>query len=246
MNEKTRRGIAYGGYVRLVKPILFRFKPDDVHHVMVRTAFWLSRRPVLLRIGTFWLRHTPTVNLQQTIQGITFENPVGLAAGIDKNGQMTHVMQMVGAGFSTVGSVTFEPRIGNPKPWFYRLPRTKGIVVYAGMANQGLLQITPRLENRPKDFPVITSVAVVAQKKSDSDEQIINDVKKAVSHVVDKAICEILEINISCPNVQDDEPFSDPMRLEKLLSALDDMKLEKPVFLKMPNRRDWTRFEPIL
>jgi len=220
--------------------------PDQVHHNMVRLAFGASKSPFLIAAGKKWLHHTPDGSLEQELFGLSFKNPVGLAAGIDKNGQMTHMMDMVGAGFSTVGSVTYEPRKGNPRPWYHRLPKTKSIVVYAGLGNEGLLKIAPRLENRPQNLPIVVNVPVVAQKKNDDDKTMINDVKKAISYIIEKNLGDMIEVNISCPNVKDNEPFSEPARLEKLLTVLDGMKLSKPLTLKMPSRRDWKRFEPIV
>ncbi len=241
-----RRTITRGGYKGIAKPILFRFSPDKVHAYMLKAAFGVSRVPFLLRSAKRWFNYVPSGALSQNLAGLYFENPVGIAAGLDKNAFLPPIADMIGCGYTTVGSVTMEPREGNSKPWFYRLPKTQSIVVHAGMANEGLKRISQRLLKRPATIPTFVSIAVVAQNPGATDEEIIADVQKAINYIIDRDLGDAIEINISCPNVHDDEPFSDPQRLHKLLRVVDKINLEIPVFIKMPNRKDWKNFEPII
>ena len=146
-------------------------------------------------------------SLRQEIDGVVFNNPIGLSAGFDKNVQLSPLMEDVGFGFASGGSVTMEPRRGNLRPWFHRLPNTKSVVVYAGMPNYGLEKISDYIElNRPKvkSMPTVVSVAVIADKSTKDEfgpvvpeEYIIRDVKKAVSYIVENSLASVIEINIS-------------------------------------------------
>ncbi|WP_127842465.1 hypothetical protein [Actinomyces wuliandei] len=83
-------------------------------------------------------------SLETVLCGPLLRNPVGLVAGFDKNIELTPLMEDRGFGFSTGGSVTLPPRAGNPRPWFYQLPRTRSLVIHAGMANKGLVELLRR------------------------------------------------------------------------------------------------------
>jgi dihydroorotate dehydrogenase len=233
-------------YKRVAKPLLFRLPPDKAHAKMVKASEKLPYIPIVLKAGKKWFSYKSSGVLAQELLGIRFGSPVGLAAGLDKNGEMMHVAQMIGCGFSTVGSVTYEPRTGNRRPWFHRLPNTRSIVVHAGMPNKGLVDIAKRLRRRPKDFPVFVSVAVVVQYDQQTDESIIDDVIRSMKYIAKYDLAQAVEINISCPNVRDNEYFADPARLDQLLSQIDALQFPLPVFLKMPNRELWEDFEPML
>ena len=99
--------------------------------------------------------------LPTTVVGIRFQNPVGLAAGFDKDARLTRIMPAVGFGFMEVGSVTRNPRMGNPKPRLQRLPRDHALVVHYGLRNDGLDIIERRLAKQRHTIPLCISVAAV-------------------------------------------------------------------------------------
>lgn len=246
MKKTIRQRISAASYKKIAKPIMFRLSPDNVHARMVKAAGGLARKPRILSSGKKWLSYHSTGSLAQDIVGLHFASPIGIAAGLDKNGEMMHVADMIGCGFTTVGSVTYEPRIGNSRPWFHRLPKTRSIVVHAGMPNKGLLDIAQRLKRRPTTIPTFLSVAVVAQQADATDEEVIDDVIKAIDYITVHDLCEVIEVNISCPNIRDKEFFTNPDKLDALLSRIDELRLTRPVFLKMPNLENWARFEAML
>ena len=238
---KLSRRAARALYKNGIKPQLFKKHPDDVHHRMVSSARHFGRGAAPLRI----LAHKDK-RLEQDLFGLHFANPIGISAGLDKNAEMPHVARAIGCGFTTVGSLTDTPRRGNERPWFYRLPKTRSLVVHVGMANIGLDMIIPRLKRRPRQFPLVASVAVVSQRPGCNQAAIIADACAAARRLKDPALCDAVEINISCPNVADDQPFTRAPALKKLLTAVDALKLNKPVFIKMPNLADWSRYQEIL
>ncbi len=246
MKKTLRQKVSRVGYKKLAKPVLFRFSPDAVHAQMVRTSAGVAQLPIILNTGRRWFSYHTSGSLAQKLAGLQFARPIGIAAGLDKNAEMMHIAEMIGCGFTTVGSVTMEPRAGNQRPWFHRLPRTRSIVVNAGMPNRGLKDIAGRLTKRPSTIPVFLSVAVVAQTPEVTDEMVIGDAIKAIIYARDHELCEAIEVNVSCPNIRDKEFFTRPDRLEALLKRIDALKLKLPVFLKMPNSDQWEKFESML
>ena len=241
-------------YKHIIKPILFLLTPDFTHKLIIfcgRVTQTLP--PVRWVIRKMW-RFKDKL-LQQEINGITFHNPVGLSAGFDKNVQLSPLMEDVGFGFASGGSVTLEPRRGNRRPWFHRLPQTKSVVVYAGMPNYGLEKIGNYIEsNKPKiqSMPTVISVAVIANKSTKDklgpkvpEEYIVKDVKKAVNYIIDNNLASIVEINISCPNAGK-EPFIYPETLEILLKEIDAVDRNIPFWIKMPHLYDIDQFDSLL
>src|SRR3989344_1259764 len=97
--------------------------------------------------------------LKQTVCGITFENPIGLAAGFDKNAEILDILPTIGFGYTEVGSVTGERCVGNAKPRLWRIPEEKSLRVYYGLKNDGAEAISARLKGKMFGFPVGVSIA---------------------------------------------------------------------------------------
>ncbi len=237
-------------YKHMAKPVLFRRKPDDVHSRLLVTASSVQRHPSVLKaVSHSWAYANPQY-LAQEVQGIRFRNPVGLSAGFDKNFELPVLMKAVGFGFMEGGSVTFRPCSGNPRPWFHRLPRSQSLVVYAGLANDGVEPILRRIKQLPPElryrFPLNISVAKTNSPEACSDEDAIADYVGSLRAIKAAAVGKMVTINISCPNTYGGEPFTTPDRLERLLLAVDEVGLKQPVFVKMPCHLPWPEFEALL
>ena len=234
-------------YKKVIKPILFLFSPDFVHNATVRMGRIIQLFPPVRLILRQWWGYR-NASLEQEVCGITFKNPVGLSAGFDKNVQLTPLIESVGFGFETAGSVTLAPRRGNQRPWFHRLPNTQSLVVYAGMANRGLPSIAPGVRRNKKklqSMPLSISVAVVAKSRKETNEDAIIDAKNTTLYILQHKLAQMVEINISCPNVGK-IPFSEPEMLEKLLASLDTVDRTVPFFVKMPHLEDMKHFDSLL
>ena len=236
-------------YVRIVKPILFRQPPDVVHDKTIRLG-QIVQKSRFLR----WLIHTSWAYenqafLAQDIAGIHFTNPVGLSAGYDKNFVVPPLMKAVGFGFMEGGSLTFHASLGNRKPWFYRLPKTRAIVVNAGLANHGVTKIITRLKKYPShtfdNFPLNISVAKTNSPKASTLKTGINDYVQSLQKIKKAGVGQFYTLNISCPNAFGGQPFTTPRRLDQLLTAVDALELKKPVFIKMPAHLAWESFQPL-
>ena len=241
-------------YKYVIKPLLFLLTPDFTHKLIVFCGRVVQALPpVRWTIRKSWSFQDNS--LQQEVDGITFYNPIGLSAGFDKNAQLSPLMEDVGFGFASGGSVTLEPRKGNRRPWFYRLPKTKSVVVYAGMPNYGLRKISRyirRNRQRVDNMPTVVSVAVVADKTTRermgtrlTKEAIIDDVKKATEYISDNKLASVVEINISCPNAGK-EPFIEAESLDALLTTLDSVPRDVPFWVKMPHLYDVEQFDSLL
>lgn len=246
--KKVIRQATKVGYGKIAKPILFRQKPDQVHSQLVLLTKIIQRMPVIKEVPRAWRYHHDL--LHHDVLGITFQNPVGLSAGFDKNAEMVTTMKAVGFGFMTAGSVTAEVCDGNPRPWFHRLPKTQSLVVYAGLPNHGIERIARRIRAYRKGtfihFPLFLSVAKTNSREAASDEGAIKDYCYSLQLAASQQLAQVFEINISCPNTYGGEPFTTPERLERLLRAIDALHLKQPVVIKMPIDKTWDEYKKLI
>lgn len=237
-------------YLKVAKPLLFRRKPDVVHNRLLHAGSNLQRLGIVRRLVHGMWAYENNSKLGQEVLGIHFGNPVGLSAGFDKNFELPLMLKSIGFGFMEGGSLTYEPCSGNPKPWFYRLPKTKSIVVYAGLANQGVTRIIERIKNYDpstfSDFPMNISVAKTNSKAAANEADAIADYVGSLSQLKKAAIGNIVTLNISCPNTYGGEPFTTPELLERLLQKVDAVHMAQPIFIKMPADLAWTDFDKLL
>lgn len=238
------------GYRYIAKPILFLNQPDKVHDNMLALSVKAQRHPGLLHLmRATWAYQNPQY-LQQEIRGITFPNPIGLSAGFDKNIQLAPVLKAVGFGFMEGGSVTYYQCDGNPRPWFYRLPAAKSLVVHAGLGNNGVHCARRAIEAYPKgtfdDFPLNVSVARTNSSTTADERLGIHDYVSSMHLLQASPRVSLFTINISCPNAFGGETFTTPKRLTKLLKQVDAMHITQPVFLKMPSDLTWPQFSALL
>ena len=131
-------------YKSIFKRIFFCIDPEIVHGRMVQLGRFLGSN-VLMRTMVALLFSYKDERLEQKVLGITFQNPVGLSAGFDKNAQLTGILPSVGFGFMEVGSITGEPCEGNPLPRLWRLKKSRALVVYYGLVNEGCEKVAKRL-----------------------------------------------------------------------------------------------------
>lgn len=232
----------------LVKPLIFLVPPDATHNGMIKFAVIADKFVPLCWItkAVFYKRHY--AGLEQEICGVKFNNPVGLAAGLDKNGEIIPTMRSIGFGFATTGSVTARVCAGNPRPWFHRLPRTKSLVVNAGLGNVGSVKILKRVAGYKNiaNFPVVLSVAKTNSQKVVSVADGIDDYVTTIKRAKNNPNISMIELNISCPNAFGGEPFTTPARLERLLKAVAKVGVKVPITVKMPVDLPYDAFRGLL
>ena len=222
--------IVHYTYKYIAKPFLFRRDPEDVHDTALTLGKTLGKSVLVKSFFRVCFGHQDD-SLRQTVCGITFQNPIGLAAGFDKNADILDILPTIGFGYAEVGSVTGEACVGNAKPRLWRIPEEKSLRVYYGLKNDGAEAISARLKGKTFTFPVGVSIAKTNSPATVETEQGIADYMKAAEAFRD--IGDYITINTSCPNAFGGEAFSDPARLELLLKAYRELKIHKPTFLKL-------------
>jgi len=216
-------------YKNLLKPIFFKMDPENAHDMMSDMGKILGKNFIGRGLTSLSFGYSNPA-LHQKILGIDFKNPVGLAAGFDKNAELTDIIPKVGFGFEEVGSITGEPCEGNQKPRLWRLKKSQALVVNYGLKNDGCEKISERLKNKKFIFPVGISIAKTNAPNTCETDAGVKDYVKAFKHFTN--IGAYFTINISCPNAYGGQPFTDPAKLKKLLTELDKIPTEKPIFLK--------------
>lgn len=242
------RSITKAGYVHVAKPLMFRRQPDAVHKGLVKTGRRVQKIPGVRVLPKLWSHRDS--RLETTVAGVHYKNPVGLSAGFDKTIELPGIMRNVGFGFMTGGSVTLGAYAGNDGDWFYRLPKSKSLVVHAGLPSEGTPVVAKRVSSYKKsifkDFPLNVSVAKTNSKQSVGDARGVEDYCESLAIFDKLPQVATLEINISCPNTFGGEPFTTPDRLEKLLVRVDELSLKKPVYIKMPINLPLSEFDALL
>lgn len=161
-----------------------------------------------------------TINNPITLFGVTFPNPVGLAAGFDKNADAVNGLSQLGFGFIEVGTVTPKPQSGNPKPRLFRLPENQAIINRMGFNNKGVKYLVKRLEKcRPNTIIGIN----IGKNKTTPNEKAADDYLYCFNKV--HHLADYVTINISSPNTQDLRQLQETENLVNLLKTLKKLQL---------------------
>ena len=218
-------------YRNLLKPILFLQDPEKVHDRTIIAGRVLGSNSATRGLtGMMFGYQNPM--LSQNIAGLNFKNPVGLAAGFDKEGYLLALLPSVGFGFEEVGSITALPFDGNERPWMWRLPEAKALRINYGLKNSGAVNIHQRLKNRKFGFVLGVSLAKTNSEKTSHVQTGIEDYFE--SYKIFQDVGDYFTINISCPNTCEVSPiFAQAENLDLLLAKLFSIPKTKPVFIKL-------------
>ena len=227
---KLRNDIIGFFYRNTLKKIFFLMDPESVHDKTVRMGKFLGSNFNTRGLVSLKFNYS-NKKLGQNILGLRFNNPVGLAAGFDKNIELVKILPSVGFGFEEVGSVTGEPCEGNAKPRLWRLKKSKGLVVNYGLKNEGCKVLSEKLKKIRTKIPIGISIAKTNCKDTVDTNKGIADYFKAYSAF--SAVGDYYTINISCPNAYGGEPFTDAKKLDKLFTKINSVPRNRPVFLKI-------------
>ena len=221
-------------YVWILKPILFKFDAELIHGFFIKIGQIIGKSIFTQKISSFLWNYKDS-SLEQNIAGISFKNPVGLAAGFDYEGRLTQIMPEVGFGFETIGTITNSAYGGNTKPRLGRLIKSRSLLVNKGFKNLGIHKTLEKLTGKKFKMPVGLSIGVTNTSSFQNQNESILDIVKAFEVAENSKIpFSYYELNISCPNLQTNVEFYSPENLEELLNAVTKNKLSKPLFIKMP------------
>ena len=200
---------------RLLRPLLFRLDAEDAHGLGVRAARLGQRAPGVVRA----LFRPPDARLAQTVLGLPFASPVGLAAGFDKNADLVPFWPTLGFGFAEIGSVTALASSGNARPRAFRLPSDGALVNRMGLNNDGAEAVAQRLAATPRPPGFVLGVNVAKTHSPDIlGDAGIADFRQSVRQLAPHA--DYLALNVSCPNTAEGKTFETPDALDALLRAV--------------------------
>lgn len=197
-------------YRSLLRPLLFRLPPETAHELALRS---LSLAPGLARLLAPRSNQKPVWDLKRF--GLTFSNPVGLAAGFDKDGIALQSLAALGFGFIEAGTVTFEPQPGNPRPRLFRLPHDQALINRAGFNNKGAVAFAHRVGTHRPDCILGVSIG---KSKTAPIEDAVDDYLRSFEAIY--PVADYVAINISSPNTPGLRELQRPEQLEVLMQAL--------------------------
>ena len=219
-------------YKTLVKPIFFLLPPERAHHLTLRLLKITLAIPGISHAFRAAFRSSDP-RLERTLFGLRFPNPVGLAAGFDKDGQHYRAMSALGFGFLELGTVTPRPQAGNPQPRLFRLPEDKALINRMGFNNQGVDALVERLKHRRHDGVIIGGN--IGKNKTTPNERAQDDYLYCFEQL--HPYVDYFVVNVSSPNTPDLRALQDKEPLQRLLSLLQEQnrKLEqpRPILLKI-------------
>ncbi|MEZ4956669.1 MAG: quinone-dependent dihydroorotate dehydrogenase [Saprospiraceae bacterium] len=205
-------------YKLILKPILFFFQPEKAHHL---TVFLLKITLGIPLVGWLFRKiyEVKDKRLERKVFGLTFPNPVGLAAGFDKDGKYYKAMSALGFGFIEIGTVTPVGQEGNPQPRLFRLPKDKGLINRMGFNNEGVDAMVKRLKKgRPKNLIVGGNIG---KNKVTPNEEATRDYSicfEALFPYVDYFV-----VNVSSPNTPGLRELQEKAPLTALLTHLQNL-----------------------
>ncbi len=219
-------------YRKLIRPILFLFPPETIHRILVRLLKILFRIPGVRRCITASYHIIDPV-LETEFLGMKFRNPVGLAAGFDKNAELFRELYAFGFSFVEVGTVTPVGQPGNKRPRSFRIPADRGLINRMGFNNHGAEAAAAKLSRRrPKSLILGGNIGKNTYTPNETAADDYEAVFRALYDHVDYFV-----VNVSCPNITDLRKLQDQESLEQILGRLLEIResraVRKPVLLKI-------------
>lgn len=217
-------------YKSLIRPLLFTLDAEQAHHLTTsfasNVASWKMGRQLIET-----LYHFEDRRLSQKIGDLFFINPIGIAAGFDKNAHYLQVLSAQGVGHVEVGSATAQASNGNPKPRAFRLPQDQGLINRMGLNNDGIEQIAPRI------IPQLGPVQIGLNIAKTHNPNILGT-KAIDDYLLSFSLAEksaaYITVNVSCPNTEEGKTFESPEAFTDLISAISQARMsQKQVFIKL-------------
>ncbi len=229
---------------KIFRPVFFFFDPEKIHQFVTRGLKLFNQFPCGPKLSrAVFTMQNPA--LERDVFGLKFKNPVGLAAGFDKNGEMMEEMANLGFGFVEIGTVTPLPQPGNPKPRMFRLPKDEALINRMGFNNLGVDVVADRLRRYRKSetrtphpaphTPKFIIGGNIGKNKNTPNEDAVNDYVKCFDRLFD--VVDYFVVNVSSPNTPGLRELQEKEPLKKLLQTLqqhnDKGGISKPILLKI-------------
>lgn len=218
-------------YSSIIRPLFFKCSPEKIHHLAFASIKVVNNIPVLKQL----IRSAFTVeskSLERNLFGLTFSNPVGLAAGFDKDAKLFNELADYGFGFIEIGTLTPKGQPGNPQPRLFRLKKDKGLINRMGFNNEGVDAAVERLKNRKTKIIIGGNLG---KNKLTSNEDADDDYLTVLNKLQDYV--DYFVVNVSCPNMGNLTELQEKEPLKRLLTKVmvenAKCKLPKPILLKI-------------
>lgn len=228
---------------KIIRPLIFKFSPETMHHIIIGALKIVGYIPG----GTWVLRQLFSVkdeSLEREVLGIKFPNPIGLAAGFDKNAEVYKELGALGFGFIEIGTVTPKAQPGNPKPRIFRLPADNAIINRMGFNNFGLNQAVDRLRNRGN----MIIGGNLGKNTLTTNEDAAADYLKCFRSLYEYV--DYFVINVSCPNVKSLGALQQKDNLVEILDGLFAFRRGqnnyRPILLKISPDLTWEQLDDII
>jgi dihydroorotate dehydrogenase len=217
---------------KLIKPLLFQFDPEIIHYVVTGA---------LRRVNRIWgvksflknLYQLEDQQLAREVFGLKFKNPLGLAAGFDKNASMIEELAEFGFGFIEIGTVTPLPQPGNEKPRMFRLPQDDALINRMGFNNQGVDVVAARLKQVDRKGLIIGGN--IGKNKLTPNEDAVSDYIKCFDRLFD--VVDYFVVNVSSPNTPGLRELQEKEPLKHILNTLQQRnnknQVSRPILLKI-------------
>lgn len=223
---------------QLIKPILFKFDPESMHYFVTRNLKRFNRFPGGSSLSkAMWDIKDP--KLEREVFGLKFRNPVGLAAGFDKNAEMMGEMANLGFGFVEIGTVTPLPQPGNEKPRMFRLPADNALINRMGFNNFGVDIAAERIAAFRRDPKNINKQLIIGgnigKNKVTPNEDAVSDYIKCFDRLFD--VVDYFVVNVSSPNTPGLRALQEKGPLMEILNTLQQRNgkngISRPILLKI-------------
>lgn len=230
---------------KLLRKVLFLFDAENVHYFATNSLKYILKIP----FSKFLFNKLYSIDnpvLERNLFGLTFKNPIGLAAGFDKNATMFNDLEYLGFGFIEIGTVTPKAQNGNERPRLFRLIKDKAILNRMGFNNDGLHAVKERLKKRKKTRLIIGGN--IGKNKLTSNEKAIDDYKLCFDELFD--VVDYFVVNVSSPNTPNLRELQEKEPLMKILSELQIMNFQKsfqkPILLKIAPDLSFEQLDDII
>lgn len=209
-------------YKSFIRPILFSIDPEKVHHLVFTILKWKGKVPGVKALFSTWFGYENPA-LTRELFGIKFKNPVGLAAGFDKDAKLIDELACFGFGFIEIGTLTPKPQPGNDKPRLFRLPADQALINRMGFNNEGVEAAVTRLKNRKSTVIVGGNIG---KNKVTPNENAFDDYARCFEALYEYV--DYFVVNVSSPNTPGLRELQEKEPLRKLLSYVKGLSLAKP------------------
>lgn len=226
-----RNNLTYTMYKLFIRPILFCFDPEKIHYFTFSALRFINKIPIVSSIYNS-MYQVEDKRLEREVFGLKFKNPVGLAAGFDKDAKLYKELSNLGFGFIEIGTLTPKGQEGNPKKRLFRLKEDGGIINRMGFNNGGVLEAVERLK---KNNGQVLIGGNIGKNKVTPNEEATNDYVICFEALYDYV--DYFVVNVSSPNTPGLRELQDREPLTKLLQTLQDLNKtkpkQKPILLKI-------------